>query len=76
VLDHQEIIATAEHVRDESEKASSLKQTSSSVASSLNYNNGVVSTVTTGVLQNFNGETVHQQIRNNQQEGEQALAQR
>jgi hypothetical protein len=72
LLDHPEIIVTAEHLCDEAETAS--RQTSSSVALSLNYNNGMASTVMADILQNIDCKTVCQQIRNNQQEGEQALA--
>lgn len=74
LLYHPEIIATAKLLSGESEAASSSRQTSSSVASSLNYNNGLASMVMADTLQNIYHKTVHQQIRNNQQEGELALA--
>jgi hypothetical protein len=66
LLDHPEIIATAEHLCDETEASSSSRQTSSSVASSLNYNNGLASMVMADIL--------HQQIRKNQQENKLVLA--
>ncbi len=72
LLDHPEIIATAEHLCDEAETAS--RETSSSLASSLDYNNGLASTVMADILQNIDSKAVCQQIRNNQQEGEQTLA--
>jgi hypothetical protein len=52
LLDHPEIIATAEHLSNESKTASSSRQTSLSVASTLiNYNNGLASTIMADILQ-------------------------
>jgi hypothetical protein len=45
LLDYPDIIATAGNLRDEIETASSSRQASSSSALSLNYNNGLASTV-------------------------------
>jgi hypothetical protein len=73
LLDHPEIIATADNLQEETETVFSLRQTIPSIASSLNYKNGLASTAMTDILQNIDRETVCQQIRNNQQEGEQAL---
>jgi hypothetical protein len=60
LLDHPEIIATTEHLCDETETASSSRQTSSSVASSLNYNNGLASMVMADILQSINHKTACQ----------------
>jgi hypothetical protein len=73
LLDHPEIIATAENVQEETETVSWSRQTIPSVASSLNYKNGLASTVMADILQNLDREIVCQQTRNNQQEVEQAL---
>jgi hypothetical protein len=49
LLDHPEIFVTAGHLCDEAETAS--RETSSSLASSLNYNNSLASTVMADILQ-------------------------
>jgi hypothetical protein len=44
-----------------------------SVAASLNFHNGIANTVMVDILQNIDREAVREQIRMNQQEGQQAL---
>jgi hypothetical protein len=74
LLDHLEIIATMENQQEtETETVSLLRQTMPSVASSLNYKNGLASTVMADILPNIDCKTVCQQIHDNQQEDEQAL---
>jgi hypothetical protein len=74
LLDHPEIIATAEALQEDATTAASSTEPPSTIAASLNYRNGFASTVMADILQNIDREAVRQQIRNNQQEGEQALA--
>ena len=44
-----------------------------SVAATLNFHNGIANTVMVDILQNIDRKVVHEQIRMNQQEGQQAI---
>jgi hypothetical protein len=75
LLDHPEIAATQEQSTEMNQTDSSTSAISSeqqSVAASLNYSNGLANTVIADILQNVDREAVREQIRANQQEGQQA----
>jgi hypothetical protein len=76
LLDHPESSATKENECEEIEEmdtGSSCGASNQSTAATLNFNNGIANTLMVDILQNIDCEAVCQQIRMNQQEGQQAL---
>jgi hypothetical protein len=55
------------------DNGSSRGASNRSTAATLNFNNGIANTLMVDILQNIDREAVSQQIRMNQQEGQQAL---
>jgi hypothetical protein len=79
LLDHPEIAATAENIdnsttaMDASDAVDSSQSNSQpSIATSLNFRHGFANTVMVDILQNIDRDAVREQIRINQQEGQQA----
>jgi len=76
LLDHPEISATKQNECEEIEEmdtGTSRGASNQSTAATLNFNNGIANTLMVDILQNIDREAVHQQIRMNQQKGQQAL---
>jgi hypothetical protein len=75
LLDHPEIEATAENsttAMDASDAVDSSQSNSQpSIATSLNFRHGFANTVMVDILQNIDRDAVHEQIRINQQQGQQ-----